>query len=604
MFIRASSQRDKKTKRVYTTYRLVQSYRNQDGKTRQRTLVNLGCHFSAPKEQWKLIADRVEEITRGQTSLLTLDDAVEKEAQQIAKLVVKLNAEQPSTSVDKTNTTTDYQRVDLNSLAHQNIRKIGAEHVAYHAAKQLQLEKILRSVGFNEKQIKTALGTIIGRLVHPGSELKTHRYLTEQSALDELLETDFSRLPLKNLYKISDQLLNQKTVIEDALYQSEKDLFNFEETVTLYDITNTYFEGRCLLNAKAQYGRSKEKRYDCCLVALGIVLDASGFPKKSSIFPGNVSEPKTLEEMITSLGADKKSTIVMDAGFATEANIEWLQRSDYKYIVVSRKRTLTMPENVEKIMVKDERHNLVEASLVENDETDEMELYCHSQAKEEKTNQMRSKASTRYETELQKLASGLTKKGCTKKYDNVIEKLGRLKERYKKVGQSYEVTVTRDEAHENASQLQWKKINEGETQAGVYCLRTNRKDLDETTLWTIYTTLTDLEAAFRSLKSELGLRPVYHQKEERVDGHLFISILAYHLLHTIRYQLKMRGINDSWETIRDVLETHCRITSTLKLEDGRVVNIRKTSSPDTNQAAIYKVLGISAQPCKTEKGYF
>ena len=116
--------------------------------------------------------------------------------------------------------------------------------------------------------------------------------------------------------------------------------------------------------------------------------------------------------------------------------------------------------------------------------------------------------------------------------------------------------------------------------------------------------LTDLEAAFRSLKTELGFRPVYHQKEARVDGHLFISILAYHLLHTIRYQLKMHNINDSWQTLRELLETQCRITTTLKLEDGRSVKIRKTSSPDANQEMIYKTLGICSHPGKTGKTFF
>ena len=144
---------------------------------------------------------------------------------------------------------------------------------------------------------------------------------------------------------------------------------------------------------------------------------------------------------------------------------------------------------------------------------------------------------------------------------------------------------------------------EKEKQKGIYCLRTNRKDLDAETFWRIYTMLTDLESAFRSLKSELGMRPVYHQKEVRVDGHIFISIIAYHLLHTIRYQLKQKGIHDSWQTIRESLQTHCRITSTMQLENGKVLKIRKTSSPDVNQASIYKALDLASHPGKTEKIY-
>ena len=511
-------------------------------------------------------------------------------------------------SFEKTPTSpiTDYQTVDLNSIEHQHIRKIGGEHVGYHAAIQLELDKVLSDCGFNQKQIHLALGSIISRLVHPGSELNTHRYLTEHSALDELMGIEFSNLPLQNLYQISDKLWKSKAAIEEKLYQREKDLFSLEDVVTLFDITNTYFEGRCLSNPKARHGRSKEKRGDCPLVALGMVLDSSGFPKKSEIFPGNVSEPKTLKDMLGTLGANKKVTVVMDAGIATEENIEWLKASGYHYIVVSRKRNLVMPENQETTLFKEEINNIVQVSLVKNEETQELELYCHSQAKEAKSKQMVSKAISRFEMELQKLADGLNKKSGTKKSEKILQRLGRLKEKHKKVAHLYEVTTKMDEKNKNVLEITWQKNDEAldKKQSGIYCLRTNKTDLDEETFWNIYTMLTELEAAFRSLKSELGFRPVYHQKEERVDGHLFISVIAYHLLHTIRYQLKMHGIHESWETLREILDTQCRITTTLQLKSGKAVKIRKTSSPDTNQLAIYQALGINTHPGNTEKAYF
>lgn len=606
MFIRATTQRDKKNLREYKTHRLVESYRNQSGKVRQKTLLNLGVNFNFPKEQWKILADRIEEILSGQMTILNLQQEIEQEAQRIAKILTKRHADiYTKNSTNNIEKKQDIQSVDVNSLEHKDVRKVGCEHIAYHAAKQLHLIDILKSQNFNAKQINTALGTIIARLVTPGSELHTHRYLTEHSALDELMGVDLSKLPLKNLYKISDQLLKNKTAIETALYQREKNLFNLEEIVTLYDITNTYFEGNCLKNDKAQRGRSKEKRNDCLLVALGMVLDASGFPKKTSVFPGNISEPKTMEDMLKGLNAKKNATIVMDAGFATEENIEWLKVNQYKYIVVSRKKNKIAPDNVDSVIVKKDRNNVVSASLVENTTTDELELYCHSTAKQEKTIQMVSKLSEKYEAELKKLASGLQKKGGTKKYSKVIEKLGRLKEKYKKIGKFYDVQIASDKENTAATKITWIKNScpEGSNDFGTYCLRTNRKNLDAITFWEIYTTLTDLESAFRSLKSELGMRPIYHQKTGRVDGHIFISILAYHLLHTIRYQLKNQQINSSWQTIRQVLQTQCRITSILKLKDNRTILIRKSNSPDTHQAAIYSALGIDSHPGFTEKTY-
>jgi len=608
MYIRGVTQTYKKTGKTYTTYRLVESYRNAKGKVRQQVLLNLGCHFPVAKAQWKILADRVKSICHGQQLLLPLDAKLEKEAHRIAKIVTRkfseIQAQQPSKTCSAK--TIDYQTVDVNSLAHDDVRKIGAEHVGYHAACQLKLETLLTSLGFNQKQTHIALASIIGRLVHPGSELSTHRYLKEQSALDELIGTDFTQLSRNQFYEIADQLLKQKKQIEAALYNREQDLFSLEESITLFDLTNTYFEGRCLSNQKAQHGRSKEKRSDCCLVTLGLVLDASGFPKKSEIFPGNISEPKTLQELITTLKGDKKVTIVMDAGIATEENIQWLRTAGYHYIVVSRKKNLAMPENEQVVTVKEEKNNKVTAALVKNEETKELELYCHSQAKEAKSKQMFTKAMTRYTIELEKLSNGLTKKGTVKKYDKIIERLGRLKEKYKKVGYLFKVTVIPNNKRQYVTKITWDQKEDlvENKQAGIYCLRTNHSNYDEKTLWHTYTMLTDIEAAFRSLKSDLGFRPVFHQKEARIDAHLFISIIAYHLLHTIRYQLKLKGIRANWQSIRQLLDTQCRITSTLTLENGKTVKIRKTSIPDPNQLAIYQALEIDPHPGNSEKTYF
>lgn len=598
MYIRAVRQVNKKTGKVYWTYRLVESYRNYAGKARQRSLLNLGSNFSIPKEKWKMLADRIEEIHHGQSRLFDLEDeAIEKEAQRIAKLIASKYSDIKKAQTEEK----DYQTVDVNSLDNQQIRKVGAEHVAHHAAKQLELPDILKDTGLNKKQTDVALGSIIGRLVHPGSELNTHRYLKEQSALDEIIGTDFSNLPLKSMYKITDLLLKHKSEIETKLYSREKDLFNLEETITLYDLTNTYFEGRCLDNPKAQYGHSKEKRTDCCLVTLGMVLDSSGFPKKSEIYSGNISEPKTLQDILKNL-TEEKATVVMDAGIATEENIKWLKDNEYKYIVVSRKQKISMPDS-EEIIVKKTRNNIVKASLIKNEETKELELYCHSSAMEAKNKQMVSKAEERYELKLKNLSNGLTKKGCTKKYEKILESIGRLKEKHKRISRRYDISIKTDEKKKLVTAITWKKIEKTSKQSGVYCLRTNRDDLDAETFWQTYTMLTDLEAAFCSLKSELGFRPVYHQKEKRVDGHLFVSVIAYHLLHTIRYQLKMKGINASWDTLRELLSTQCRITSTLQLENGKTLQIRKSSSPDANQLSIYNALGLGLHPGKTEKIY-
>jgi hypothetical protein len=473
MYIRKSQQKHPKTGQVYSTYRLVESYRNAQGKVRQQTLLNLGSDYSFPQEKWKALSDRIEEIQHGQKQLFEVDLELEKEAQRIAKLLIKQWSEKELIAHDGNLQSPDYRSVDVNSLTYTDLRKIGAEYVAYEVAKQIKLDDILSSLGFTKPQKETAIASIIARLVSPGSELRTQRYLTQNSALDELMGTDFTNIGLDNLYHIADHLLDKKESIEKLLYQNEKELFKFGEIITLYDLTNTYFEGRCEQNPKAQYGRSKEKRSDCGLVTLGLVLDSSGFPKKSKIYPGNVSEQATLKEMLEGLEGDKKSIVVMDAGIATEQNIEWLTQEGYRYIVVSRKRNLQMPQTQTPIILKEEKNNLVKAILVSNDKTNELELYCHSEAKEAKTKVMVSKASKRYEEELDKLASGLNKKGFTKKYEKVMERLGRLKEKNKRISSLYEVTVESDEDRSHAVKLSWVRKEGNTKQAGIYCLRTN-----------------------------------------------------------------------------------------------------------------------------------
>jgi transposase len=200
------------------------------------------------------------------------------------------------------------------------------------------------------------------------------------------------------------------------------------------------------------------------------------------------------------------------------------------------------------------------------------------------------------------LASGLHGPRRVKDYDKVLMRIGRLRQRYARAARCYDIRLEKDEASGNAKALVWARIIPTEdTLPGVYCLRTNQADWDETTLWHTYTMLTDLEAVFRSLKSELGLRPVYHQKAKRVDGHLFISVLAYHLVHTLRIQLKAQGIHLSWESLRNQLAGQERVTVVLHREDGQIYHIRKATRPEPHQQILYNALGLPHLPGKTEK---
>jgi transposase len=468
---------------------------------------------------------------------------------------------------------------------------------------QLALREALEKLGFNRHQMAAALGNIVARMAFPTSELASHGWLQQRSGLGELLGYDFEAMGLDRLYQASDQLWQHKAALEYHLYGRERALFAFEETITLFDLTNTFFEGELKGVAKAKRGRSKEKRNDCPLVTLGLVLDGSGFPRTSEVFPGNASEPETLEHMLTQLNSQKGSTVVMDAGLASEDNIAWLVAQGYRYLVVSRKRRRTF-DPTQAVTVKETPGQAVRMQRVVNTATGEVELHCHSQAREQKEQAIQDRFSERFESALQSLSEGLSKKGTTKRYDKVLERMARLKEKYSRAAQHYAIRVEHNEQSGNAAVIHWERKEKAQTQAihpGVYCLRTNLSEWDETTLWNTYTMLTDLEAVFRSLKSELGLRPNYHQKATRIEGHLFITLLAYHLVQTIRTQLKSQGIHDSWDTIRRKMDNQQRITVSLKQADGKTVHIRKATRAEPHQRAIYVALGISTHPGQVQK---
>ena len=230
----------------------------------------------------------------------------------------------------------DFQEVDVDSLQMTQPRSVGVEHVGLHAASELGLIETLNDLGVNGVMQASILGNLIGRMGQPGSERATWNWLQQHSALGELIDVDFGSMSHMSLYRASDVLMKHREGIETRLFRTAKTLFDLQETVTLYDLSNTYFEGEAERNGKARRGRSKEKRSDCPLVTLGLVLDGSGFVRRSETFAGNVSEPGTLASMLTGLGTPEGALVVMDAGIATDANVAWLVEHGYRYLVVRR----------------------------------------------------------------------------------------------------------------------------------------------------------------------------------------------------------------------------------------------------------------------------
>ena len=482
-------------------------------------------------------------------------------------------------------------------------RSAGVEHVGLCALSELGFIKILDEIGIVGPMQSSIVANVIGRMAKPASELSTWNWLLNQSALPELLDCEFGRMSHNRLYQASDILMKNRDAIEDKLFSNIKLLFSLDETVALYDLTNTYFEGDAESNLKAKRGRSKEKRSDCPLVTLGLVLDGSGFVRRSKSFEGNVSEGTTLETMLKELSAPKSALVIMDAGIATEANVTWLIEQGYRYLVVNRGGSRQFDET-KAISIETASGDTLEIQKEVSADKKEVLLYCHSPGRELKERGMLERFSKGFEDGLQKIVDNLPKTRGEKRMDKLQERIGRLRQKSHGAGQHYKVNLVADETGKKAKGLTWEKIPVKGTMAthpGVYCLRSSEVDWDEEKLWRTYTMLTDLESVFRSLKSELGLRPIFHSKENRGDGHLFITVLAYQAVQWVRKKLQDAGINQSWAGLREVMSVQQRVTASFRLKDGRTAHIRKSTEAEPVLKGIYKALGIKSSPGRIQK---
>ena len=611
MFIRRTKTRTVGAQDHYFTFRLVKSVRIGD-KVRQRTLLNLGAHFDLLPAQWPLLCQRLDDLLGGQATLMDYPEEVENHAQRIVAQLISRQAE-TSLDADDTPSTSDWHSVDVDSLQLVRPRTVGVEHVALWAMAQVGLPALLAQLGLNSRQQAAAMGSIIGRLAAPGSERATHRWLRDTSALGDLLAVDFENYSIMQLYRASDALMAHREAIEEHLFGAAMTLFELQPTVTLYDLTNTYFEGDAGSQEKAKRGHSKEKRSDCPLLTLGLMLDASGFVRRSQVFAGNVSEPHTLAEMLSALQAPKGALVVMDRGIATQDNITWLAAQGYRYLVVSRERKRTF-DLASAMTVTTATQQPVHLHKVLSEDGQETRLYCYSEAREKKEQAIAERLAKRFENALTTLSEGLSRPRTQKRIDKIWQRIGRLKEKSRGVAQHYDIDVISSEDGTQARAITWRRqpVNGSMlTHPGVYCLRSNQTDWDEETLWRTYITLTDLEAVFRSLKSELGLRPIYHHKALRTEGHLFITklatagavfyVLAYQLVQVIRRRLRQHGQSESWTLLRRILNGQQRITATFRRADDCALHVRKATVAETAQREIYQALGISESPGGIQK---
>jgi len=602
MFIREKTRKSKGKKR-YIQHQLIESIRTSLG-PRQRIVLNLR-HLHLPEEKWKELANCIEELLTNQRSLLPQDPEIVAKARHYASQIRQGRLDRAQKSEDNKEAAvkedTQYEQVDINSLITNDAKTIGAEHVVVSQMDEYGFDKILKCLNFTEKQIVYAKMLIVGRMVHPGSERETVRWLCDTSAVGELLGSQVKVYDTA-LHRSAVLLWENHVAIEQELSNRAREIFSLKETVILYDLTNTYFEGSKRGSKIAKHYKSKEKRNDCPLITLSLTIDEDGFPKQSKVWEGNVSEPDTLEDILLGLKEEEslfsdQRTIVMDAGIASEDNIALIKKSGFKYVAVSRKRTyddaLWSGAQEEKIALSDGK-TMLSMKLVRTGK--EVFVLCHSEAKEAKESAILLRREQKFEQELLAIKGGLKEKRKLKKYDKIMERIGRFKERYK-VGNLYTINVKQTDG--KVTDIEFEKNEQCHTKeasVGTYVLRTNRLDLCAEEISKIHRSLTTVEESFRNMKSNLGLRPNFHHDDIPTIAHVHVTVLAYHMLAGILKKLQTGGIQYDWNTIRNILQSHIRVTTTMNTEDGHVIDVRTCTTPTEQQHMIYNKLHIKHTP--------
>ena len=443
MYFKATYRHNTKINKSDWYYRLVESYRNVLGEVRQRTVLSVGFLNEFSGDQIDQIEKGICDRLIGQQSLFG-DTEVTAFVETLYQRMMKEKKVDLGTSQDKK----DIDTVDLNTLKNKDVRELGAEWLSLQALRELGIDNFLFSRDWSDEDVSLAMSHIVSRAVYPASELKTVRFMEDNSSICELTGYDIDKLTKDKLYAISKKLLAEKQGLETYLSKKTNDLFDLQDEIILYDLTNSYFEGDKRGSNLARHGRSKEKRSDCPLVVLALVVNVEGFIKHSSIFQGNMSDSKSLCQVIDHLRSStststKRAIVVIDAGIATEENLALIQEKGYDYVCVSRstKAEIKKAETGKPVIVNDRKNREItlEKVLTNNDSAYFMKVTSPTKALKEKG--MKTLFEQRFEDGLECIKISLTKKSGVKSYEKVIERIGRLKQKYPSAHGRYKIDV-------------------------------------------------------------------------------------------------------------------------------------------------------------------
>jgi transposase len=587
MFLRPHSRN--KDGKDHTYWSLVETVRTPDG-PRQKTLCYLGELNSSAQARWL-------------TTVEVFNDQGDAQQLKLFPSHVAPPADDPQVA-----------RVLLNKVRLERTRQFGSCFLGLELWKRLELNRFFeRSIDQEPADVpwsRVAALLAINRLCAPGSELAIEQRWYPSTALDDLLEIEEGKINDTRLYRCLDRILPHKTKLERHLKERYGALFGAEFDVLLYDLTSTYVEGAAEKNPMVRRGYSRDHRPDCEQLVIALIVNNEGFPFSYETFDGNQSDVSTMEtilRMVERKYGKARRIWVFDRGIVSEANLAAIRKRDGYYLTGTPRSQMKQFEaellNEDWTRVRPE----VEVKKVAIPQGEETYILCRTSGRKEKEKAIRSRFSNSMETALKGLEKAILT-GRLKDRNKMERRLGKIQARHPQVNDLYDLGL-RDTAE--GVRLFWAikedRRNWRESREGAYLLRTNLQAETAEELWSKYMQLTEAEASFRALKSELSIRPLFHQLEPRVKAHVMVAFLGYALWVTLKHLLKRRaamvpkpsvsGVDNAqpMSPMRAIalLSTLQSADIVLPTTDGREIRLRRITEPTAEQKSLLRQLGLS-----------
>ena len=571
----------KKNGKPHTYWQLVESYRTPRG-PRHRVVAYLGELGASEHRGWGRLA-------------LHLDGKAAVKAQQLMLF--------DTIDTHDNDPVPQYVEVDLKGVRIERTQDFGDVFLALTLWRMLGFDELFsKNLPAGREEVSWSLMACvltIARFVEPDSELHVEDTWYHRTALGQMLAVAAGKVNTARLYRTLDTILPLKSDIETHLKQRVGELFSPDFDLLLYDVTSTYFEGQAKANPQAKHGYSRDHRGDCKQVCIGLVATQDGFPLAYEVFSGNRADVTTVKEMVEIMESKygrARRIWVMDRGMVSEDNLQFLRNRGGFYLVGTPRGML---KRFEAYLLDSDWSKVqegIEVKLVNSPNGRETFVLCRSADRREKEKAIHERFAERIEAGLSKLDKEL--KRARKKRDRAVleRRIGRLLGKNSRAAGGFKIKVVEDKTCPAGLQLRWWRIEAwrqwSSLSEGCYLLRTNLTEQSPEKLWQTYMQLTDVEAVFRTGKSDLKIRPIWHQLEHRVQGHILFSFLAYALWKTLQIWMERSGLGRG---VRTVIEEFARLKANdliLKTSAGREIKLCCITQPDPAQRALLDRMGL------------